>query len=334
MAGTSGGERSRWKIPIWAGIGALLLAALAIAFFVFTARQGPAGEPWAARNSFTTNNLNAISGTADGAHLWVAGDGLILQSDDRGANWTKRDAGSLVSIFGTSDGRMLWAISRNCGLLLSVDGGSRWAGKDLDRSYSDCVSINGSGDGKHLLALHFDDRIWESSDSFATWTPVDPVSDGKDYSLYSTFEDADGKRIWVVGAGLILESNDFGANWVKYDTPELLYCVFGIDNGTQLWAVGNQGAVLRSTDGGARWVKLSSHVGNALLSVFASSDAKHVWAVGTGGIIIESNDGGNHWSRDNSGTERDLHAVFGTSDGRHVWAVGDGGTILELDSGS
>jgi hypothetical protein len=58
---------------------------------------------WNARNSGTHNWLFSIFGTSDGKRLWAVGDdGTILESDDGGEHWSARDSGTQCSLLRSS----------------------------------------------------------------------------------------------------------------------------------------------------------------------------------------------------------------------------------------
>jgi photosystem II stability/assembly factor-like uncharacterized protein len=210
----------------------------------------PSGTVWVARNSGTTQQLISIFGTSNGRHLWAAGmAGTILESDDGGKSWTTRRGG--------------------------ID---EWL-----------YMIFGTSDGKRLWVVGDAGRVLESSDRGTTWAIRN--SDPAESVITSIFGTSDGKRLWAVAAGgTILESNDGGDNWAARGSVAYgnAYSIFGTSDGQRLWAVGYSGAIVESDDGGASWTSQNSGESEKLNSIFGTSDGQHLWVVGDNGTILES----------------------------------------------
>jgi photosystem II stability/assembly factor-like uncharacterized protein len=252
-----------------------------------------------------------------------------------GKVWVRRGSGTrndLLSIFGTSDGRRLWAVGWIGKILESDDGGATWTPRKSGTA-NNLWSVFGTSDGKHLWAVGDRGTILESGDGGTTWTARNV---GTNQWLNAIFGTSDGKHLWAVGTnGTIVRSDDGGATWMaRYSgTTQCLFSIFGTSDGQRLWAVGESGTILESDDGGATWVTRNSGTTQILRSISGTSDGQHLWVVGTNGAIVESDDGGARWSARKSGTTNDLYSIFGTSDGKHLWAVGLSGTILGSGDG-
>jgi photosystem II stability/assembly factor-like uncharacterized protein len=227
------------------------------------------GATWTGRATPTAADLNSIFAAGDGKHLWAAGGqgydptgetdtGAIVESDDGGASWTLRNSsapGILYSIFGSSDGRRLWAVGEVGTMLESVDGGATWMVRRSGASYDTLRSIFGTSDGIHLWAVELHGKILESGDRGATWTERDTGIEAGPAPgvLNAGFASNDGKRIWLLGSGLdasILESDDGGVTWrARYATYMELDSMAGTGDGKRLWIVGQGGTVLESDAG-------------------------------------------------------------------------------------
>ena len=70
--------------------------------------------------------------------------------------------------------------------------------------------------------------------------------------------------------------------------------IFGISDGSQLWAVGDKGTVLHYSAQAGRWEPQSSGTRYHLRSIFGTSDGSQLWAVGDEGTILNSR-GGATW---------------------------------------
>jgi len=288
-----------------------------------------AGETWRTRTGqdLNTFNLYSIFCTADGRHLWAAGEnfmnrverekGVILQSDDGGATWKVSKSGvtgALHSIFGTPDGRHLWAVSgvfnwNGAVIVQSDDSGGTWQAR-TGWNASNLNSIFCTADGNHLWVVGALGASLKSDDAGVTWkTGAIEALVNTSYDMHSVFGTSDGRHLWVVGGnddggypevGIILQSDDGGATWQmqKPSGSGKFHSIFGTPDGKHLWAVGgyqygSEGTIAQSDDGGATWQvrKLGRSPHNApfrMNSIFGIPDGKHLWAVGKEGTILQS----------------------------------------------
>ncbi len=146
---------SRWKrIPLWAW-GVGAVLALAICFAIFRERSVPLKSSTGMRSG-TTSRLTSIFGTSDGKKLWAVGDGgTTIESDDGGVTWMARASGVT----------------------------------------SHLESIFGTSDGKILWAVGVGGAIIKSADGGTTWTQQ---TSGTSDALLANFGTSDGKMQWAV----------------------------------------------------------------------------------------------------------------------------------------
>lgn len=249
-------------------------------------------------------------------------------------HWSALRSGTsknLASIFGTGDGKRLWAVGAQGTVIESDDGGTTWMARNSGTE-ADLLAIFGTSDGSRLWAAGVS-TILESDDGGSTWMSR---KSGTPSWLESIFGTSDGKRLWVVGFnGTILESVDGGAAWTprSFGTQDGLFSIFGTGDGSRLWAVGGSsymaGTIVESDDGGATWIARGESY--RLHSIFATGDGRRLWAVGDGGRIVDSDNGGGSWYARFPSIWSKYNSIFGTGDGKNLWVVGDAGTILESD---
>ena len=146
----------------------------------------------------------------------------------------------LYSVFGSGDGKTLWAVGAGGTILHSSDG-QTWSPQKSGTTQV-LLSVCGSGDGKSLWAVGVGGTILHSSDG-QTWRPQ---KSGTTQVLLSVFGSGDGKSLWAVGSGgTILRSSDGQSwNWQNSWTTPALYSVFGSGDGKSLWAVGVGGRIV------------------------------------------------------------------------------------------
>jgi photosystem II stability/assembly factor-like uncharacterized protein len=115
--------------------------------------------------------------------------------------------------------------------------------------------------------------------------------------------------------------------------PQLSTCWESSD-GSQLWAVGQNGTILHYLAQSNKWVSQNSGTRNWLYSIFGNSDGSQLWAVGENGTILHYTAERGQWQSEASGTLNRLLSIFGNSNGSQLWAVGQNGTILHKSTQS
>ncbi len=100
-------------------------------------------------------------------------------------------------------------------------------------------------------------------------------------------------------------------------------------NGSDVWAVGKQGAIWHSLDGGLTWSAVQQGT-QSFRGV--TTRGTLVWIVGDGGTAYRSTNAGGSWSAMPTGSVQGFRAVaFPT--GTHGWIAGEFGTILKTTDG-
>jgi hypothetical protein len=82
------------------------------------------------------------------------------------------------------------------------------------------------------------------------------------------------------------DSAHLPARYDFYNLTPILNGVWGLKDGSQVWAVGADGTILHYTAQAGRWEPQTSPTPNDLLSIFGTSDGAQVWAVGDKGTIL------------------------------------------------
>ena len=234
-----------------------------------------------------------------------SGSGFFLSSDG-GATWANKEftGGRMYAIaVDPTNPAKIYVGTDNASVLRSVDGGDTWAS----------VSVGFTGPGAYVRALSVDplapstvyaglseysggDRLFKSSDSGATWTPlfagtdvfvlaIDPTTSGTVYA---------GTSIGV------RKSTNGGATWSSVGTT--IGYVFGlaIDPTTPatIYAGSNQG-IFKSIDAGSNWVMVSNVATNAL-AIDPNNHNVINAATNTSGVLRSTN-GGTFWAAVNTG---------------------------------
>ena len=181
----------------------------------------------------------------------VGEDGLILDSEDQGRTWIRRQSGTNEKFLAVaSNGSSLYAVtgggSALVGLFESTDSGVSWTRLNTVPS-SRYVRDIACGDGRILLRYISD--FFESTDGGQTWVDVgssDPVPYGSD-SI-----DWDGAYFWM--AAPTYQTASFSADGRSWTTiTTLVSCKRIVAAGDDVIAVRDRTGMLISTDRGANW---------------------------------------------------------------------------------
>lgn len=285
---------------------------------VTDALQRPALQAKAPQRAMLLAAANA------GKRIVAVGErGLILLSDDDGANWKQSAAPVSVSLTGVrfADANNGVAIGHAGVVLLTHDAGNTWQ-----------LAL----DGKRAAQLALDaENALPDSDEKKTNAVADAqrlVDDGADKPLLDVL--VDGPRIVVVGAyGLIFASEDGGKTWASWmshlDNSRGLYLYALRKRGNTLLIAGEQGFLARSDDNGATFKKLESpYAGSWFTEEFVGGNG--IVLAGLRGNAFASQDDGKTWKSLDGALGASLTSSFKTADGRLLLST-QSGQILRVE---
>lgn len=222
-----------------------------------------------------------------GAEAWVAGDGIIVKTDDGGRSWQRQYQGSeWITHLDFVDGGHGWAVGRDS-LLATSDGGRHWTAlgepeqRLWDVAFVDAAVGYGVTGGQRnpkppqdhqyaeLLAEVGGGGLVTTKDGGSTWTPVSTPTGVEVFAFESA---AVG---WVAGRDGIYATHDGGKTWARRgDFPrqaspvspgEPVWLALESAGSDTLWAeigygryAGGMGfALYRSSDGGTTWLSVT-----------------------------------------------------------------------------
>ncbi len=261
--------------------------------------------------------------TRAGERLVAVGErGIVLLSDDSGANWRQARVPASVSLTSVQfvDAEQGWAVGHLGVVLHSTDGGETWS-KQLDGIQAAQLALAAARQGG-------DARLLKA----AEWL----VADGPDKPFLDLYF-RDRRHGYVVGAyGLILRTTDAGASWQPWmgqvENPEGLN-LYGIRaQGDELFIAGERGLLLRSSDGGQSFQALESPYQGSFFGLLSSQDGG-LLAYGLRGNAWWSGDRGDSWRQLDTGLESALAAGLELADGRLLLASQSGELLLSGDAG-
>ncbi|MBI1799891.1 MAG: choice-of-anchor D domain-containing protein [Candidatus Eisenbacteria bacterium] len=148
---------------------------------------------------------------------------------------------------------------------------------------------------------------------------------------YNAVHSSNGTDVWAVGdQGRTVRSLDGGASWASGALGALPLQGVAARGFTVLVA-GDSGRVWRSLDSGGQWT-LTTLAGAPPLGAIQMPDDSVAFVAGARGVIAKSANGGRTWAAMISGTFATIRSLR-FRDARHGWAVGDSGTALQTDDG-
>ncbi|MCX6854604.1 MAG: cadherin domain-containing protein, partial [Verrucomicrobia bacterium] len=263
---------------------------------------------WTEQTTPATDQLRDVW-AADGANIWVVGNGGRIVKGDGSGNWALQTSGvpnPLIEVWGTS-ATNLWAVGGSGRILRSTNGTS-WA-----------TQTSGTANTLFSLWGSSDTNVWAAGDQSTltrwngtSWT-ASSLGVGVNMICHGLWGTA-ANNIWMVGThintgnGMVYRYN--GTSWTadtSMGTVAGLNDVWGT-SASDVWAVGGGGLILRWN--GTTWSTSPSGTTQDLLSIWGSS-ATDVYATSAEGGIFRFN--GTSWTAETSGSIERMNSVFGTS---------------------
>jgi photosystem II stability/assembly factor-like uncharacterized protein len=257
-----------------------------------------------------------------GNRLAAAGErGIVLLSDDGGANW--RQASVPVQVTLTSmrfvDSKIGWAAGHLGVILKTVDGGATWR-KQLD-------GVRAASLMAQALRTVGDDRSERAAQRYEEEGPDKPFFD---------LDFIDAQRGVAVGAhNMAFSTQDGGSTWSplgpRLPNPKNLHLYAARYIADTLYIAGEQGLLVKSPDGNIFQMLRSPYKGS-FFGLLATRRGT-LLAYGLRGYAFRSTDGGANWERVASGTAASLNAAIELPDGTLALLVQHGEVLQSRDDG-
>ncbi len=287
----------------------------------------------------------------------VAGDSFgdgVYRTSDAGASWSRASAGLVATDVGSvvvdpaaphaTGGTMAGTFF--AGVFRTADGGASWTRNQVAR-YVKILSlaIDPTNPAVRYAGLDFQNGVWKSTDSGATWGPTGfTTSPVRALAIDPTSH----LTLWAATDFGIRKTTDGGATWVPANaglanTNVTALLAHPVSAGT-LWA-GTSGGVFATADGGASWTPLSSGLPALDVRGFALDSGVSpaiLWAATTGGVGRIAL-GATTWTDESAGlSSTDVRAlavdgqrtIYAGTFGGGVWKrVLSAGTWTEMNDG-
>jgi len=300
--------------------------------------------------------LMDVTARGDQSFAAVGQYGVIILSDENGANWSQASVPVSVALtavhFPTPDKG--WAVGHDGLILHSSDGGLNWE-KQLDgHQLNEQILIVAERIVEQVRAELEQVQADENADEYAI-EDAEFMLEEAEFALEGAVDDTEAGPVrplldvwfrneregFVVGSyGMLLATTDGGQNWElvsdRMDNPEAFHLnqIVSAPDGN-LFIAGESGFVFRSSDGGENWVTLEPGYDGSFYGIVVvpkGSDDYEMLVYGLRGNLFRSTDRGESWESMDSGTTVTLMNGAHFSDGS-VFLVGQGGTILTRPAG-
>jgi len=293
---------------------------------------------WTQKTKAQIGTSGTTSINTTGSFVVEAPDSTYLyKTTDQGSNWTNiRDStyNITMSISVDSDGsNIINSCTNGCYnyiLRYSTNSGDNWStySTGIDAPwYDSCIS----SDGTVMIAPQYQNRIWMSVNSGASWSEIRPYYNSG-YSWHDICCSDDGSVIYAGsygGANLshcLYVSTDSGANWTGIRaTGEYYMSIKCSGDGSKIIVSIIGGRTYLSSNYGANWTEVypTGSATNNYFKVDISSDGNVLIAAAntTAGRFWISTDGGSNWSETRP-IDNNNHKWFPclSRDGKKIWA--------------
>jgi photosystem II stability/assembly factor-like uncharacterized protein len=252
----------------------------------------------------------------------VGNFGLILETVDSGATWTKTEPVTDQGLLGIATSGDRQIIVGQGGVVLSRVGDGKWDVLENDIGLRLLnVAIDESG---LVVAVGEFGAIRRSRDNGKTWDTITVDwnlynDEGYEPHLYDV-KIRNGSTIVITGEfGLVLWSEDAGDTFVaRHRGDESIFAIHLDSDGTgSSFAVGQDGEVLRSQDAGLTWVNVDAGSSANLLGVWAGQGEVVIVGIRE---LLRSSDDGETWTR-----SEDLKVV-------RTWYQGVDAGVAEIEA--
>lgn len=269
------------------------------------------GSSWQQARVPTTQMLTGVH-FVDSKHGWAVGhDGIIVVSDDGGANWRIQRDGI--------------AVQQQTNVEL------REEAYQQTRALEQAIS---SADEANLAALQLqlDDAVMDLEDADLALEEAVFTSPLMDVWFQ------DQQRGWAVGAfGTLLATTDGGQRWISQsglvdNTDEFHLNTVTGDTAGRVFIAGEGGVMYRSLDSGKTWESLEPVYEGSWFGVVYSEPHNALLVFGLRGNLYRSTDFGSSWHSVAGDNTISLAGGNAASDGAVV-LVGGVGTVLQSRDG-
>lgn len=282
--------------------------------------------------------------------LYVANDGGLYRSDNRGVNWTHCNRGLVITEFeyiAQDLGSSRWVIGGT-----QDNGTQRWTGGSehehiADGDGGDCAVNRSNPNTVFHTYYNMSPERSTSKGNAGSWSYIPPpIPSGEGSLFYPPFEASanDGNTI-AIGGDALYVSRENGSNWTRlaFPTAARSSAMF-IPSANTVYVGTTDGRIYRSQWTGSAWgalVALSQPRAGAFLSdlYVNPSNPQCIWVTSRtvgGGRVFVSNNGGTSWTDRSAGLPSlPINAIeIHPGNPNRLWVAADLGVYESTDGGA
>ncbi|MCZ7602900.1 MAG: T9SS C-terminal target domain-containing protein [Ignavibacteriales bacterium] len=264
-------------------------------------RTTNSGQEWLEINSFTEEDLSAISFYENS--VWISGDnGTIIYSTDMGLNWQMFSTNIEEKILDISfvGEELGFGVTLNS-VLKTTNSGAAWSNiHSSDALYNSISFLDdniGFATGEITTGSNFNGIIDKTTDGGETWTRVVTTPEGGTITSMFFLDDTLG-----FATGLdshFLKTSDGGNTWLhsyvemkgQYEFEDIFFVSEQLG-----WLVGWNSVILNTTDGGETWTNQISELPIGYVTALHFFDQNNGIAIGgddgANGFVLATSNGG------------------------------------------
>ncbi|MDB6052153.1 MAG: hypothetical protein JWR17_4899 [Pseudomonas sp.] len=302
-------------------LAALCAMALSARADAQTGFMDPLDRPASSISQLTRAHLNSVT-TAGKRLVAVGARGLIMFSDDAGANWSQAPSPVSSDLLGVNfpTPEQGWAVGHEGVILHTADGGLSWS-KQLDGHAASA-----------LLTEHFDALAAAGDPTAAVFQEAVKLNyqDGPEQALMDVWFSDENNGVAVGTFGTLFATHDGGRHWESWmeraDNPDLLHYMAISGSGSEMYIAAERGVVFKLDPRTQRFIRLETGYLGSFFSIKATS--RMIVAAGLRGSAYKSSDGGVTWQTLPTGINVAISDVQSLPDGRFLLAGVDGKVVI------
>jgi len=281
--------------------------------------------------------------------LYIANDGGLYRSDNRGVNWTHCNRGLVVSEFeyiAQDLGTSRWVMGGT-----QDNGTQRWTGGPehahiADGDGGDCAVNRSNPNTVFHTYFNMSPERSTTKGDFGSWTWIAPPIPGGEGSLfYPPFEASatDGNTI-AMGGDALYVSRDNGSTWSRLAFPSAARSsAMFIPSADKVYVGTTDGRLFQSQWSGSAWGALAAlatpRSGAFLSDLYVNpSNSQQIWVTSrslAGGRVFFSSNGGASWTDRTAGLPAlPINAIeIHPGNANRLWVAADLGVYESTDGG-
>jgi photosystem II stability/assembly factor-like uncharacterized protein len=266
------------------------IAGVLLAFLCFIGEGLAAPEPRPALKVPLATKVVFLDIAKAGGRILAAGErGVIIYSDDAGANWTQADVPvrSTLTALTFVDDKTGYAVGHDAVILKTTDAGVSWSLANFEPESQNAMLNVRFRDAKVGYVVGSNGQLWITQDGGANWDRQTlAVEDWYQNHIFDIAWQADGVTLAAAEKGVLYRSPNGLSDFASIPSPYegSYFGALALADGKFL-IYGMNGHVFMSADAGTSWNQVQTNTEQFLLNATLLADGR-VLIVGAGGTSL------------------------------------------------